>query len=110
MSAPPASPAPAVSVAWVTAVAAALLRRPGLWATAVRQVWRLAPRGWWRRRPFLPVPSAPYLAFRSQTMYGDAARLPDPGDVVTYLRWCREFPHAHGAQRGPTGAAAQVRG
>jgi hypothetical protein len=25
-------------------------------------------------------------------MYGDAARAPDPADVIAYVRWCREFP------------------
>ena len=28
------------------------------------------PRGWWRRPPFLPVPTARYLAFRLETAYG----------------------------------------
>jgi hypothetical protein len=67
--------------------ATALARRPGLWLTALR----LAPPGWWRRRPFLPVPDATYLAFRLQTMYGDPGHQPEPGDVVTYLEWCRGY-------------------
>jgi hypothetical protein len=70
----------------------AVLVRPTLWATAVRQAFRLAGRGWWRRPPFLPVPDREYLRFRLQTQYGDADHEPEPGDVVTYLRWCREFP------------------
>ncbi len=86
---------PTPTARWVASVAAALVRHPALWPAALAQVRRLAPQGWWRRRPFLPVPSAPYLGFRSQTMYGDAARLPEPADVVLYLRWCRDFPHAH---------------
>ena len=57
----------AVSPAMVTAV----LSHPSLWATAVRQVKLLAPTGWWRRPPFLPVP-----------------------DLLTYLRWCRAWPGA----------------
>jgi hypothetical protein len=25
------------------------------------------------------------------TMYGDATHVPEPGDLVTYLEWCRRF-------------------
>jgi hypothetical protein len=107
MAAPPApgpggSPSRLVATAevpplrWLASVALALLRRPSLVPIAVRQVVRLAPAGWWRRRPFVPVPPAAYLGFRSQTMYGEADRLPDPADVCTYLRWCREFPKGQG--------------
>ena len=65
---------------------------PSLWATAVRQAGRLAPDGWWRRPPFLPLPDRDYLRFRLETQYGTSApgEGPDPEDVVTYLRWCRE--------------------
>ena len=69
----------------------AVARHPALWTTAARQVRRLAPRGWWHRRPFLPVPDPAYLRFRLQTAYGDAERDPEPDDVVTYLHWCREM-------------------
>ncbi len=68
-----------------------MLARPWLWPTALRQVQALAPPRWWRRRPYLPLPDPAYLAFRLQTMYGDATRPPDPADVVAYLRWCRRF-------------------
>ncbi len=76
---------------WV-AVATAVIRRPALWATAAVQVRRLARPGWWRQRPFLPVPDAAYLRFRLETQYGND-RSPEPADVVTYLRWCRAFGH-----------------
>jgi hypothetical protein len=80
---------------WLVAMTVALLRRPELVPAAVRQVLRLAPRGWWRRPPHLPLPPAAYVGFRSQTMYGDTDRLPEPADVCTYLSWCRDFPRAH---------------
>ena len=86
---------PAVSAGWLARAALALVRHPGLWSTAVTQLVRLAPRGWWRRRPFLPLPDPAYLQFRLQTQYGDD-RPPEPGDVVTYLHWCRAWPHARG--------------
>ena len=62
--------------------------RPWLWGVALR----LAPRGWWRRRPYLPLPDPAYVRFRSITMYGDATHAPEPDDLVTYLQWCRRFP------------------
>lgn len=37
----------------------------------------------------MPVPTADLLAFRSETMYGDAAALPPPEDLIGWLRWCR---------------------
>ena len=68
----------------------AVVVRPHLWSTAVRQGFRLARPGWWRRAPFLPVPDADYLAFRLETQYGADGR-PDPRDLVTYFEWCREL-------------------
>lgn len=75
---------------WWLAPAAAVLCRPGIWPTALAQLVRLAPRGWWRRPPFLPLPSPAYLRFRLETAYGEQ-RAPAPADVVTYLRWCRDL-------------------
>jgi hypothetical protein len=67
----------------------ALVRRPSLWPTALRQALRLAPSGWWRRWPPLPQPDPTYLRFRMETAYGDADHDPEPADVVAYLAWCR---------------------
>lgn len=68
----------------------AVLRRPGLWPTALSQAFRLARPGWWRRPPFLPVPDRDYVRFRMQTAYGTGGS-PGPDDLVAYLNWCREF-------------------
>jgi len=67
----------------------AVLMRPGLWLTALRQAWRLVPRRWWARPPFLPLPDREYLRFRLETQYGDPEHRPEPDDLVTYLEWCR---------------------
>lgn len=73
----------------------AVLVRPQLWWTAVRQVGRLAPRGWWRRAPFLPLPPADYMEFRTVTQYGGGHGQPGVPvrsvDVVDYLAWCRDW-------------------
>jgi hypothetical protein len=81
------------SLGWVVPVAAAVAVRPTLWATALRQVGRLAPAGWWRRAPHLPLPDPAYLRFRLVTAYGGDGRPPSARDVVTYLHWCRGWPH-----------------
>jgi hypothetical protein len=81
----------APSPSWLGRVAGAVARHPGLWWTALRQLWALAPNGWWRRRPWLPLPDPAYLRFRLVTQYGDATHTPEPGDVVTYLHWCRAY-------------------
>lgn len=73
----------------------AVLARPRLWRTAVRQGLRLARPHWWRRAPWLPLPDAGYLAFRFETQYGGPAASPQPHDLVDYLEWCREL-HASG--------------
>lgn len=75
---------------WWATVGLALVRRPGLWLTAVRQALRLAAPGWWRRPPFLPIPDTGYLRFRLETQYGSDHE-PEPADVITYLHWCRDF-------------------
>jgi hypothetical protein len=80
---------------WALAAAVAVARRPSLWLTGARQALVLAAPGWWRRSPFLPLPSPEYLRFRLQTAYGGTGdRPPEPDDIVTYLRWCRSLGRA----------------
>jgi len=78
------------------AAVAAVALRPQLWSTAVVQLLRLAPTGWWRHRPFLPLPDADYLRFRLQTQYGDPDHEPEPDDVVRWLEWSKRFAKAVG--------------
>jgi hypothetical protein len=85
-------PAGPVAVGWLGRATVAVLRRPSLWWTALRQVRVLARPGWWRSSPRLPVPDPAYLRFRMQTMYGDPGHDPDPDDLVTYLHWCKAWP------------------
>jgi hypothetical protein len=73
-------------------VARDVVRRPRLWTTAARQLRRMTPRTWWRRRPFLPVPDAAYVRFRIDTAYGPHGT-PSAPDVITYLEWCRAQEH-----------------
>ena len=73
-------------------VALAVLVRPGLWPVALRQVFRMAGRHWWRHYPFLPVPAPAYARFRAITQYGDPDASPTVDDVLTWLEWARRFP------------------
>jgi len=72
-------------------VVKAVAGRPDLWVTALRQAVLLAPRGWWRQWPPVPMPAPGYLRFRMLTAYGDAEQPPMPGDVVTWLEWARSW-------------------
>jgi hypothetical protein len=83
----PAARRPTIGVSAIVTV----LRQPQLWRTAIRQVFRLAPNGWWRRAPFMPLPDARYLQFRMETQYGDTMHRAEQHDLVTYLVWCRAY-------------------
>lgn len=83
-----------MSLRWWLSAGWALLRRPDLWVTAARQLWVLAAPGWWRRAPYLPLPDTGYLRFRLVTAYGGTGDAePTPADLLTYLHWCRSWPH-----------------
>jgi len=76
---------------FVLAVVLAVGRRPKLWTTAMRQAQLLAPKGWIRRFPFLPLPAPDYLAFRTVTQYGTSNHPPTSRDVLEYLAWCGQM-------------------
>jgi hypothetical protein len=77
-----------VGAGFWTKAGRSLAREPGLWPTALAQAGRLARPGWWRRAPFLPLPDPDYVRFRLDTQYGSSG-VPDPDDLVVYLRWCK---------------------
>ncbi len=67
----------------------AVATRPRLWPTALVQATRFAPSRWWRRPPFVPLPTGELARFRSETMYGDSQVPPSPDDIIVWLQWCR---------------------
>ena len=69
------------------ALAARGLRDPTLAVALLRVAWRFRARGWYRRFPFLPLPSRPYVSWRMHTAYGDYHAIPPVDDVVRYARW-----------------------
>lgn len=86
-------------------VVLAVLRRPHLWAAALRQARVLVPAGWWRRRPFLPVPDRSWLRFRMTTAYGDADAPGDVEDLLTWLAWTTTVRPGRGADGAAGGRA-----
>lgn len=70
----------------------AVLIRPHLWATAATAFLQLAPRAWWKQRPFLPLPDRHWLAFRLETAYGGSGEQTIAADdLVTWLEWKRQL-------------------
>ena len=67
----------------------AIVVRPRLWGTALRQMQRLAVPGWWHRAPFLPVPARDYATMRSTIQYGGDGHRVEVSDVLKYLAWCK---------------------
>lgn len=66
-----------------------VVARPRLWPTALVVVARMARPGWWRLRPFSPVPDGDYWRFRMVTALGRSDAAPTPTEVVEFLEWYR---------------------
>jgi hypothetical protein len=72
----------------------AVLRRPAAFPATLRSVWAMAPTGWWRRRPFLPLPDSAYWRFRLETSNGgDGTTPPSSHEVSEVLDWAARMRH-----------------
>ena len=71
----------------VLALAPRALVNPALAVDLLRVGWRFRRRHWWRRAPFLPVPSGEYVRWRMYTAYGDEDAVPPAEDLIRYARW-----------------------
>lgn len=63
------------------------LVNPALGVALLRVAWRFRKRDWWRRAPFLPLPSMMYVRWRMHTAYGSYDAVPPTSDVARYARW-----------------------
>jgi hypothetical protein len=72
------------------------LRNPGLVPLLLAAAWRFRRRDWYRSPPFLPLPPAPYIAWRLHTAYGAEDALPPAADLRRYLRWTRRMGRGGG--------------
>ena len=61
--------------------------RPWLLPDLVGLAWVARGREWYRRPPFLPLPSASYLRWRMETAYGEPDAEPPAKEAGRYLRW-----------------------
>jgi len=68
------------------------VRDPRLAAALLRVAWRFRRREWFRRPPFLPLPSVDYIRWRMYTAYGNDAAVPPAEDVIRYARWAVRKP------------------
>ncbi len=68
------------------------LRHPATGVALLRVAWRFRRRGWWRRAPFLPLPSRDYVRWRMHTAYGEGDVVPPAEDLERYARWAVRDP------------------
>jgi hypothetical protein len=68
------------------------LKNPRTGVALARVGWRFRSRDWYRRFPFLPLPSGEYMRWRMYTAYGDERAVPPADDVVRYARWAVRKP------------------
>ncbi|MGI9647415.1 MAG: hypothetical protein ACR2OI_02740 [Acidimicrobiia bacterium] len=75
---------------FASSILRAIIRRPTLWAEAMRALIAFTPASWWKRAPFLPVPRRSYLQWRVQMAYGSTEAAPAPADVLSFLEWRKD--------------------
>ena len=76
---------------WLLELFFALLWKPSLWLTGVKQIFILAKNRWSVTPPFLPFPSEDFLEFRIITYQGESEKLPDVDVVITWLVWVADL-------------------
>lgn len=62
-------------------------RRPSVIPALLGAGWAFRRRGWYRKPPFLPLPSASFLRWRLETAYGDPHARPPAEEAERFLRW-----------------------
>lgn len=68
------------------------VKNPRTAVALARVGWRFRSRDWYRRFPFLPLPSRQYMRWRMYTAYGDERAVPPADDVIRYARWAVRKP------------------
>lgn len=67
------------------------LKRPRLWPALVSAAWAFRPRDWYRRAPFLPLPSKSYMRWRLETAYGDPEAVPPADEIERFVTWSADM-------------------
>ena len=52
-----------------------------------RAGWKLRSTGWWKRAPYLPLPSKKYWEFRMTTLGGSSHVRPTPSAMIDAAKW-----------------------
>ena len=85
------------------------LARPRLWPALIGAAWAFRAKGWYRRPPFVPLPSPDYVAWRMETAYGDPDAAPPAEELAGFLAWSaamrRRMRRERGGRRGVRAAA-----
>lgn len=63
------------------------LRRPHRIPAIVGMGWAFRARGWYRRFPFIPWPSAQYVRWRMETAWGSAEAEPEQDELERFVVW-----------------------
>ncbi len=74
---------------WPKGLSRYLARHPRDIGTVLASAWVLRRNGWWRSRPFLPVPDSQYWQFRRSTANGNNPRELTGEEIVAAARWSR---------------------
>lgn len=75
------------------------LRRPWLWPALLSAAWAFRPRDWYRRPPFLPLPSKAYMRWRMETGYGEPDAVPPADEIARFVTWSAEMRRRMGPER-----------
>ena len=67
------------------------LRRPRLWPALLSAAWAFRPRDWYRKAPFLPLPSKAYMRWRLETAYGEPDAVPPADEIARFVTWSAEM-------------------
>ena len=63
------------------------IQRPWLIPVMLRTAWAFRANRWYRRPPFLPLPSKAYMKWRMETAYGVGITVFTLEELERYLRW-----------------------
>lgn len=72
---------------WAPGLGRHVLQHPLDAVVLARAGWKLRSANWWRRAPFLPLPSRDYWDFRMTTVGGSASYRPTPEAMVEAAEW-----------------------
>ena len=63
------------------------IRKPLMIPLLLETLWVFRKNNWYKRFPFLPLPSGKYLRWRLETAYGDIGTKPPIQELERYIRW-----------------------